>query len=42
MSALLERVHEIREALEAGDPVRAAALMEDRRHGKWAGRRTGF
>ncbi len=28
MSALLERVREIRAALEAGDPVRAAQLME--------------
>jgi hypothetical protein len=28
VSALLERVREIRAALEAGDPVRAAQLME--------------
>ena len=28
MSALLEKVREIRAALEAGDPVRAAQLME--------------
>ena len=28
MSALLERVREIRAALAAGEPVRAAALME--------------
>jgi hypothetical protein len=28
VSALFEKVREIRAALEAGDPVRAAALME--------------